>query len=59
MAISAVVATAVPVLDHWDWDKNWIVIALAFDFDDLLGCFVDDDLWFLRRFLLSYWRGWR
>ena len=39
--------TTVPVFDHWDWDKHWIVIALAFDFDDLLRCFVDDDLWFL------------
>jgi len=27
--------TAVTVLDHWDRDINWIVIALAFYFNDL------------------------
>jgi hypothetical protein len=27
--------TAVTVLDHWNRDINWIVIAFAFYFDDL------------------------
>ena len=58
MAISTMVATAVAVFDHWDWDKHWIVIAFTFDFDDLLGCFVDDDLWFLV-FLFFCHGGWR
>lgn len=58
MAILTTVVTTVPVFDHWDWDKHGIVIALAFDFDDLLRCFVDDDLWFLSC-LFSYGRGWR
>ena len=37
MAIMAImtIMTAVTVLDHWDRDINWIVIALTFYFDDL------------------------
>ena len=45
------VATVVTVPDHWDRDEHRIIIALSFYFDDLRGGLIDDDLWFLWRFL--------